>query len=128
MNILPYGAGGKPHSLPPLRGRGGQGVRLRWAILLLLLAFSAQAQTLPPPPLWHNQPRTLRYRPEGTDFVIANGTHRFTRALYGTNTAFRVEAGDLPEFALYLPGMGGNLTFGFWRVGRVSGWLKPIIS
>jgi hypothetical protein len=31
-----------------------------------------------------------------------NGTNRFNRALYGSNTAFRVEAGDLPEFAMYL--------------------------
>lgn len=56
--------------------------------------------------------RELRYQPVGTDFVITNGKLRFNRALYGTNTAFRVEAGDLPEFALYLPGMGGNLKFG----------------
>jgi len=53
----------------------------------------------------------LRYHPEGGDFVIVNGARRFNRALYGTHTAFRVEAGDLPEFALYMPGMGGNLHF-----------------
>ncbi|WP_216859195.1 DUF4450 domain-containing protein [Hymenobacter citatus] len=75
------------------------------------------------PALWHNQPRTLRYHPEGQDFVIRNGTHRFTRALYGTNTAFRVEAGDLPEFALYLPGMGGNLKFGLLGADGQSKWL-----
>ncbi|MDO7851696.1 DUF4450 domain-containing protein [Hymenobacter convexus] len=91
-------------------------------LLLLLLSRGMQAQGVPGPPLWHNQPRTLRYRPEGTDFVISNGTHRFTRALYGTNTAFRVEAGDLPEFALYLPGMGGNLKFGLLANGQ-SKWL-----
>ena len=62
--------------------------------------------------LWHDKERTVRYHPEGTDFVIENGDQRFTRALYGTNTAFRVEAGDLPEFAMYMPGMGGNLRFG----------------
>ncbi|GAB2866566.1 DUF4450 domain-containing protein [Hymenobacter ruber] len=90
---------------------------------LLLTGSPAQAQTAPAPPaLWHNQPRTLRYHPEGSDFVITNGTHRFTRALYGTNTAFRVEAGDLPEFALYLPGMGGNLKFGLLANGQ-SKWL-----
>lgn len=61
---------------------------------------------------WHNKERSLRYHPEGNDFVITNGERRFTRALYGTNTAFRVEAGDLPEFAMYLPGMGGNIKFG----------------
>lgn len=61
---------------------------------------------------WHGIERTVRYRPEGQDIVAINGTRRFTRALYGTNSAFRVEAGDLPEFALYMPGMGGNLQFG----------------
>jgi hypothetical protein len=61
---------------------------------------------------WHNQERVVRYKPDGGDFVIVNGDRRFNRALYGTNTAFRVEAGDLPEFALYMPGMGGNLKFG----------------
>jgi hypothetical protein len=55
---------------------------------------------------------SLRYHPEGEDFVIINGNRRFNRAIYGTHTAFRIEAGDLPEFALYLPGMGGNMKFG----------------
>ena len=62
--------------------------------------------------LWHDKERAVRYYPDGNDFVIENGDRRFTRALYGTNTAFRVEAGDLPEFAMYMPGMGGNLRFG----------------
>jgi hypothetical protein len=72
--------------------------------------------------LWHGKHRVLRYKPEGTDFVIVNGEHRFNRALYGTHTAFRVEAGDLPEFALYMPGMGGNWRFGLLR-GDSSKWL-----
>ncbi|CAH0151179.1 hypothetical protein SRABI27_00527 [Pedobacter sp. Bi27] len=83
-------------------------------------------QELYPPTLksgtWHNEDASLRYRPEGRDFVIHNGTRRFTRALYGTNTAFRVEAGDLPEFALYMPAMGGNLQFGLLD-GKNSKWL-----
>jgi hypothetical protein len=96
----------------------------RAALLMGLLAASTTswAQAPAAAPLWHNQPRTLRYRPEGQDFVITNGTRRFNRALYGTNTAFRVEAGDLPEFALYLPGMGGNLKFGLLVNGQ-SKWL-----
>ncbi|GAB2943619.1 hypothetical protein GCM10027048_05400 [Hymenobacter coalescens] len=93
---------------------------LAWAACALP-APAAQAQA-PAPPLWHGQERTLRYRPDGQDFVIVNGDRRFTRALYGTNTAFRVETGDLPEFALYLPGMGGNLKFGL-LVGGQSKWL-----
>ena len=56
--------------------------------------------------------RPLRYRPDGPDFVIANGAEFFNRPLYGANTAFRVDAGDRPEFALYLPGRGGNLRLG----------------
>jgi len=64
----------------------------------------------------------MRYKPDGADFVITNGTHRFNRALYGTNTAFRVEAGDLPEFALYLPGMGGTLRLGLIQADS-SKWL-----
>lgn len=56
--------------------------------------------------------RELRYKPDGQDFVIVNGDKKFNRALYGTHTGFRVETGDVPEFALYLPRMGGNLSFG----------------
>ena len=61
--------------------------------------------------------RTVRYQPDGEDFVIVNGDRRFTRALYGGHTGFRVETSDVPEFALYLPRMGGNLTFSI-RVGE----------
>ena len=59
----------------------------------------------------HLQERTLRYSPDGEDFVIVNGKNKFNRALYGGNTGFRLETGDVPEFAFYLPRMGGNLTF-----------------
>ena len=55
--------------------------------------------------------RSLRYVPDGQDFVIVNGKNKFNRALYSTHTGFRVETGDVPEFALYLPRMGGNLSF-----------------
>jgi Domain of unknown function (DUF4450) len=66
--------------------------------------------------------RPLRYHPEGTDFVIENGTEFFNRPLYGTNTAFRVDAGDKPEFSLYLPGRGGNLRLGF-KTAAGQKWL-----
>lgn len=71
---------------------------------------------------WHHKPRSIHYKPEGSNFVCNNGTMRFNRALYGTNTAFRVEAGDLPEFALYMPGLGGNLSFALTN-GRATKWL-----
>jgi hypothetical protein len=65
----------------------------------------------------------VRYHPQGNDIVIENGNRRFNRALYGGNSAFRAEAGDLPEFALYMPGMGGNLQFGIIKGGQ-SKWLR----
>ncbi len=71
---------------------------------------------------WHGKVRKLRYHPDGGDFVITNGRHRFNRALYGTHTAFRVEAGDLPEFALFMPGMGGTMRPGLMR-NHSSKWL-----
>jgi hypothetical protein len=67
--------------------------------------------------------RPLRYRPEGTDFVIENGGEFFNRPLYGPNLAFRVDAGDRPEFSLYLPGRGGNLRFGIRTAAGVK-WVQ----
>ena len=55
--------------------------------------------------------RSFHYQPDGNSLVCINGDARFTRALYGGNTAFRLETSDRPEFALWLPGMGGNITF-----------------
>ena len=73
------------------------------------------------PNLLGNIDRPLRYRPEGTDFVIENGAEFFNRPLYGGHTAFRVDAGDKPEFTLYLPGRGGNL-----RLGVLAGDRSPV--
>src|ERR1019366_10176449 len=74
------------------------------------------------PLLAGNTARPLRYRPVDGDFVIRNGGEFFNRPLYGPNINFRVDAGDLPEFSLYLPGHGGNLKLG---VSAASGskWL-----
>jgi hypothetical protein len=90
--------------------------------ILIFSCASAHAQVSDTSKWWHDKERVLRYHPEGEDIVITNGNRRFTRALYGTNTAFRVEAGDLPEFALYMPGMGGNIKFGLIN-GKESKWL-----
>ena len=58
-------------------------------------------------------PRQLNYWPEDGDFVTRNGKNRFTRALYGGNTAFRLETSDGLEFGLFMPNMGGNVTMTF---------------
>jgi len=92
------------------------------------------ARLMPPPevisggivPLMHSMTaRPLRYRPITGDFVIRNGAEFFNRPLYApcstTQTAdFRVDASDVPEFSLYLPGHGGNLKLGFIAAGATN--------
>ncbi len=99
--------------------------KIWWLLVIFigLLSGSPELNAQNHAPPWHGVSRQLRYQPDGTDFVISNGKLRFNRALYGTNTAFRVEAGDLPEFAMYLPGMGGNLRFGL-KDGNGVKWLN----
>jgi hypothetical protein len=89
-------------------------------VCCVLCGTTAQAQDQPV--FWKNKQREIHYKPDGEDFLLVNGKKRFNRALYGTNTAFRVEAGDLPEFALYMPGMGGNLKFGIIS-GATGKWI-----
>jgi hypothetical protein len=84
----------------------------RFFLLILISPFIFPMQQVHAQKVdWHSVQRKLHYRPQGKDFVKVEGRHRFNRALYGSNTGFRVEAGDLPEFALYMPAMGGNLKF-----------------
>ncbi|MDR1273922.1 MAG: DUF4450 domain-containing protein [Odoribacteraceae bacterium] len=93
-------------------------------ILLLSIALGGACSGQPQGnrPAWHGKAHALRYHPAGDEFIIENGKIKFNRALYGTNTAFRVETGDLPEFAFYLPGMGGNCQVGVTD-GRRTLWL-----
>ncbi|MFV8271245.1 DUF4450 domain-containing protein [Flavobacterium sp. GT2N3] len=69
-----------------------------------------------------DQVRKIHYAPEGNSFVLKNGTRKFNRTLYGTNTGFRVEIGDLPEFALYMLAMGGNFKLGIQKE-KNSKWI-----
>jgi hypothetical protein len=102
--------------------------------LLALCALVSSSRAAAPEPaermrdyshamLTNNIDRPLRYSPVGTDFVITNGAEFFNRPLYGGNTAFRVDAGDKPEFSLYLPGRGGNLRLGIKTSAGVK-WLN----
>lgn len=96
------------------RGPVIRGFALLVAVLALVddAQVRASAASAPVPNLATNIQRPLRYRPDGSDFVIDNGGEWFNRPLYGGHTAFRVDGGDKPEFSLYLPGRGGNLRFG----------------
>ncbi|MGS2762602.1 DUF4450 domain-containing protein [Sinomicrobium sp. M5D2P9] len=99
-------------------------------LLVMLFALNLLSCDDPEPPAkevqatawWHDKEREVHYLPDGSDFVLHKGKQRFNRALYGTNTGFRVEAGDLPEFAMYMPGMGGNFKLGVIR-GEDSKWI-----
>lgn len=74
---------------------------------MVFITIQCDAQQMP----WHGLERTVHYLPQNNGFTAVNGKGRFNRALYGSNSGFRVETGDVPEFALYMPGMGGNLRF-----------------
>ena len=98
--------------------------------ILAQAAKTTPDNVIPPPivitggikPLFSGETaRPLRYTPEDGDFVIRNGSEFFNRPLYGPISDFRVDAGDRPEFSLYLPGHGGNLKLGF-ITSRGSKW------
>ena len=55
--------------------------------------------------------REMSYRPEGKAFVCVNGTNRYTRALYGGYTEWRLETSDRPIFAVYKKGNCRNVRF-----------------
>lgn len=92
-------------------------------LMFSLVLFSILNSMGQPSGYWHGIERKLRYTPEGEDFVIVNGDKKFNRALYGTNTAFRIETGDLPEFGFFMPNMGGNMQLGLIK-GTKSLWLN----
>ena len=52
-----------------------------------------------------------QYQPEGQAFVCVNGTNRFTRALYGSHTDWRLETSDCPIFAVVKKGYHRNIRF-----------------
>ena len=49
------------------------------------------------------------YQPSGHAFVCSNGQNRYTRALYGSHTDWRVETSDRPVFALFKKGSHRNV-------------------
>jgi hypothetical protein len=115
----------------------GAAARARWRrlggalIAALGLASALQGQSIAAaartPNLGGCLEQPLRYHPDAGDFVIENGAEFFNRPLYGPNDGFRVDAGDRPEFVLYLPGRGGNLRLGF-RTERGARWLHEAAS
>lgn len=67
--------------------------------------------------------RALQYLPEGEDFVSINGKNRYTRALYGSPTAWRLETSDRPIFATYEKKDSRNIRF---RLLLADGTVTPL--
>lgn len=67
---------------------------------------------------YRGTPRRLQYVPDGEDFVCVNGKNRYTRALYGSHTAYRVETSDRPVFAIYNKPKSWNIAFRLSSNGR----------
>lgn len=70
----------------------------------------------------HAVDRQRQYFADGRDIICVNGTNRYTRALYGTHTAWRLETSDRPVFATYQKGGGRNIGMCI-TVGKDTLWL-----
>ncbi len=78
----------------------------------------------PQPVLSGKTARPMRYQPADGGFSITNGTERFNRPLYIGHKGARLDAGDRPEFAFYLPGKGGVLRLGLISRDKVKWMLE----
>lgn len=90
--------------------------RLSLSVTLAILSLSAVAQP--------KAPRQQQYWPEGDEIVCINGNNRYTRAIYGSNTLYRLETSDRPVFATY--DKANNRNIRFWLV--VNGTSVPLDS
>lgn len=98
-------------------------ILLSTGIIYCLMGMDPTVVSAEPFSYGKEKERIIQYYPDGQDFVAVNGKNKFTRALYGTESDFRVETSDVPEFALYMPRMGGNIHFGLVR-GQQSIWMN----
>ena len=62
--------------------------------------------------------RSQQYYPEDGAFVCYNGQNRYTRALYGSHTDWRLETSDRPVFAVVKKGHHRNIRFELDYRGR----------
>ena len=99
-------------------------------VSLVAVAMSMQAQSQPAGALASQNDgrkviiRSQQYEPDGNAFICENGTNRFTRALYGGWTDYRVETSDRPVFALVKKGQMRSVRFeveGVMLVGAGGG-------
>lgn len=63
--------------------------------------------------------RIMQYYPDGDGYIVShNGRNLYTRALYGGNTAFRIETSDVPLFAAFHGKENRNVHFFVEAAGR----------
>lgn len=98
------------------------------AVLCFLLGIISSIEGQPlVTSYWHGKHRQMNYQPDGEEFVSLNGKNRFSRAIYGTNTGFRFETSDFPEFGLYMPNLGGSFYMALSTPSGVK-WIKDLAS
>lgn len=83
--------------------------------LLALTLLAASALGLSGQPL-----RQLQYYPDGRDIVCHDGQNRYTRALYGGYTEFRVETSDRPIFGTFRKRAHRNIRFALTLNGQTT--------
>ena len=76
-------------------------MKLAHLLILLMTSMTSWASEKPA--------RQMQYLPEGRSIVCVNGENRYTRALYGSHTLFRLETSDRPVFATYDKGNSKNI-------------------
>lgn len=79
--------------------------------LLLLFISTTEARAEESAKIGSGDKRSMNYYPVDGDFVTVNGKNRYTRALYGTQTLFRLETSDAPIFAIYNKKNNCNISF-----------------
>lgn len=82
---------------------------LAWFGLLAVSMLFADGQVCRAQSQIGDVERNFQYQPDGNALVCVNGKNRFTRALYGDNTAYRLETSDRPEFVVTNGKKGMNL-------------------
>jgi hypothetical protein len=91
---------------------------------LLVVIFLMVTVTSPAGDHTRKAARTMNYYPDNGDIVCVNGTNRYTRALYGSPTRFRLETSDRPIFATYDRDKSVNISFFIDNGGQ----LQPLDS
>ena len=84
-------------------------------LIMLMATIQASAQIPGALPSYHEEARgtarTQQYWPIDGGFVCENGTNRYTRALYGSHSDWRIETSDRPVFAVVKKNHHRNIRF-----------------